>query len=46
MRCLLVKSFGVNQTNLGRKQSSGANFSLSVVNVVLADIRGFKLVIR
>ena len=46
MRCLLVKSFGVNQTNLSRKQSSGANFSFLVVNVVLADIRGFKLVIR
>jgi len=46
MRCLLVKSFGVNQTNLSRKQYSGANFSFLVVNVVLADIRGFKLVIR
>jgi len=27
MRSLLVKSFGVNQINLRRKQSSGANFS-------------------
>jgi len=46
MRSLLVRSFGVNQKNLSRKQSSGANFSFFSGNVVLADIRGFKLVIR
>jgi len=46
MRSLLVKSFSVNQTNLSRKQSSGENFSFLMVNVVLADIRGFIFVIR
>jgi len=47
MRSLLVKSFGVNQTNLSRKQPSGAKFIFFLmVNVVLADIRGFILVIR
>ena len=44
MRRLMMRSFRLNHINLRRKQSSGANLNFLVVNVVLADIRVFKLV--
>jgi len=45
MCSLLVKSFSVNQTNLSRKTIFWCKLSFLVVNVVLSDIRGLKLVI-